>query len=123
MTSTVLLTTPDGPAAHAADAAHPARDGALDEIAPLLGVIPVAGPPVLLLAGPLVLISLMVAGPVVLILTSVALLVGIAGSLGLVLAVPYLLLRAAHARLAAPRPELAWRRVTPVRVAPRRRAA
>ncbi|MET0686188.1 MAG: hypothetical protein ABW060_12795 [Solirubrobacteraceae bacterium] len=123
MTSTVLLTTPDGPAAHPADGVHPARDGALDELVPLLGVIAVAGPPVLLLAGPLVLIALMVAGPVVLILTGVALVVGAAGLLGVVLAVPYLLLRAVHARPASPRPAPAWHRLAQVPVTPRRRAA
>ena len=123
MTSTVLLTTPEGLAADPADGVHPARDGALDELVPLLGVIAVAGPPVLLLAGPLVLISLMVAGPVVLILTALALVAGIAALLGVALAVPYLLLRAAHARLASLRPAPSWRRLAHVAVAPRRRAA
>ena len=86
-------------------------------------MIAVAGPPVLLLAAPLVLIALMVAVPVVLILTGVALVVGVAGLLGVVFAVPYLLLRAAHARLASLRPAPAWPRLTQVPVTPRRRAA
>jgi hypothetical protein len=118
MTSTALLTTPDGP-----DTGPPPNDEVLDELSPLLGVIAVAGPPVLLLAGPLVLMALMVAGPVVLILTGVALLAGVAGLLGVVLAVPFLLLRTARARLASPRPALAWNRLPQLPVATRRRAA
>jgi hypothetical protein len=43
----------------------------LAEILPLIGVVVVAGPPVILLAGPLVLGALMLAGPFLLIATGV----------------------------------------------------
>jgi hypothetical protein len=126
MTSTALLTPPDAPGAsgaHVAGTGEPRRDGVLDELVPLIGVIAVAGPPAVLLGAPLVLMALMVAGPVVLILTGVALLAGVVGLGGAVLAAPYLLLRVIRSRRARPRPAYARRPVTLVPAASRRRTA
>jgi hypothetical protein len=107
MTTTELIQPPDG--AHAAELsrdarpdAHPSSPGSptpgeiLREIVPLVGVVVVAGPPVVLLAGPLVLLALMVAGPFVLVLTLVAVLIGstaLVALSGAILASPYLLVR------------------------------
>jgi hypothetical protein len=74
-----------------------------EELDPLVGFIPVAGPPVLILAVPLVLVGLIVAGPFVLILTLVALValvLAVLAAAGLVLASPYLLVRHLRARRA-----------------------
>ena len=107
MTTTELIKPPDG--SHAAEPSRDARadalpasperpafDEVLREIVPLVGVVVVAGPPVVLLAGPLVLLALMVAGPFVLVLTLVALLVGsmvLVALIGAILASPYVLVR------------------------------
>ena len=72
-----------------------------EEIDPLVSFIPVAGPPVWLLAGPLVLAGLLVAGPFVLVLTLaavLALVVAVAAAAGFLLASPYLLVRHFRAR-------------------------
>jgi hypothetical protein len=107
MTTTELIKPPDG--AHAAEPSRDARADAhpsssrsstrgeiLREIVPLVGVVVVAGPPVVLLAGPLALLALMVAGPFVLVLTLVAVLIGswaLVALIGAILASPYLLVR------------------------------
>jgi hypothetical protein len=76
----------------------------LAEIGPLVGVIPVAGPPLILLVGPWVLFALLVAGPVTLLLTIVIFLLAVRlliVALAAIVASPYLLvrhLRAARAR-------------------------
>jgi hypothetical protein len=72
----------------------------LEEILPLIGVVVVAGPPVVLLVGPLVLFALMLAGPFALAVTlllvlavalvAAAVLVALTGA---VVATPYLLVR------------------------------
>jgi hypothetical protein len=107
MTTTELITPPDGShaaeplrdaraGAHPPSSEHPARDELLGEIVPVIGVVAVAGPPVVLLAGPLVLLALMVAGPFVLVLTLVAVLIGstaLVALIGAILASPYLLVR------------------------------
>jgi hypothetical protein len=115
MTTTELITPPDG--SHAAEPlrdaradARPASSGRptggelLREVVPLVGVVVVAGPPVVLLAGPLVLLALMVAGPFVLVLTFVAVLAGstiVVSLIGAILASPYVLVRDLRARRAA----------------------
>jgi hypothetical protein len=90
---------------------RPTAGAMLDEILPLIGVIPVAGPPVVLLAGPWLLFALMLAGPFAFLFTLVVLLVAAAaliGLIGAILAAPYLLVRhvrgyrAAHASARAP---------------------
>jgi uncharacterized membrane-anchored protein len=78
----------------------------LQAILPVVGVVAVAGPPVVLLAGPVVLFALMVAGPFVLLLTVVAVLVGsmlVVALVGAILASPYLLVRHVRERRAAAR--------------------
>jgi hypothetical protein len=70
---------------------------ALDEIGPVLGVIPVAGPPAVLLLGPWLLIGLMLAAPFAVLVTLTLVLVAAAAAValaGLVVASPYLLVRA-----------------------------
>ena len=64
-----------------------------DEALPLFGAVWVAGPPIILVAGPLVLLALMLAGPFVLIVTLVVVLVAAAALVGLSVAAPYLLVR------------------------------
>jgi hypothetical protein len=121
MTTHELITPPRAPsppepwsAAHAASADPTVRE-MVDEISPLAGVVPVYGPPVVLLAGPWLLLSLALAGPFALALTLVALLVAAAalvGLIGAVLAAPYLLVRrlrsqrAAHVSMRVPAPRL-----------------
>jgi hypothetical protein len=62
----------------------------------LLDAVPIAGPPAILLVGPLVLLALIVAGPFLALLTIAAVL-AVAGLIvllaGAILASPYLLLR------------------------------
>jgi hypothetical protein len=75
---------------------EPPGDEIVHESLDLLEFVPVAGPPVLLLAIPLVLLALMVAGPFVVVLTLVVLVVAAAAVLALaalVVASPYLLVR------------------------------
>jgi hypothetical protein len=94
---------------------HPATE----ELDPLVGFIPVAGPPVLILAVPLVLVGLLVAGPFVVILTLVAVVVLVTAVLtaaGLALASPYLLVRHLRARRAAALAPATTSRPAPARV-------
>ena len=83
----------------------------LDETLPLVGAVPVYGPPVVLLAGPWILLALMLAGPFALLVTFVLLLAAaaaLAGLIGVILAAPFLLVRhlrehrADHAPVRAP---------------------
>ena len=90
--------------------------GVLDELLPVIDVVPVAGPPVLFLAAPWLLLVLMLAGPFALLVTlavlvvATVLLVALAAAVaGALLASPYLLARRVIAHLAA-RP----RRTAPV---------
>jgi hypothetical protein len=91
----------------------------LAEILPLIGVVVVAGPPVILLAGPLILGALMLAGPFLLVATGalvvVSALVAIAAVVGLmraIVATPSVVarhfrgLRGRHAHGAAPAGQL-----------------
>jgi hypothetical protein len=75
---------------------HPAHDGGLQELVPLIAVVPGEGPSIILLAGPLVLFALALAGPFLLLLTLVVLLVACAvlvALAGAIVASPYLLVR------------------------------
>jgi hypothetical protein len=118
MTTAELLTPPDG--SHAAEpqtdarvdahpswSAHPTRVEMPAEILPVVGVVVVAGPPVVLLAGPLVVFALILAGPFLLLLTIVALLIAatvLVALIGAILASPYLLVRHLRERRAATQP-------------------
>jgi hypothetical protein len=89
MTTTELIGPPD------AASERPARDGMLEEIVPLIDIIPGYGPPILL-AGPLVLFALALAGPFLVLLTLVLLLaacVFLVALAGAIVASPYLLVR------------------------------
>lgn len=91
---------PDGPAT--------ARS-LLRDILPLVEAVPVAGPPAILLAGPWILLALVLAGPIALLLTIVLALAVAAGIIFALGAIPYLLvrhLRAAVARHASAREQV-----------------
>ena len=78
---------------------QPTAGAMLDEILPLIGVIPVAGPAAILVASPWLLLVLMLAGPFALLVTLAAVLVAAAaliGLIGAVLAAPYLVVRYLH---------------------------
>ena len=104
MTSTELIRPP------AASADSTVRE-MLDETLPLVGAVPVYGPPVVVLAVPWLLLTLMLAGPFTVLVTFVVLLAAVAvlvGLIGAILAAPFLLVRhirgrwAAHVSLRAP---------------------
>ena len=74
-------------------------DDMLDEILPLVGAVPVYGPPVVFLAGPWLLLCLMLAGPFAFLVTLVVLIAAaaaIVALIGAILASPYLLARHVH---------------------------
>jgi hypothetical protein len=122
MTTIELITppralSPPEPWRDARHDAHPASSASstlgeiVDETLPLIGAVPVYGPPVIIVAGPWLLLSLMLVGPFALLATLVVLLVAaaaIVGLVGAVLAAPYLLVRhlrgyrAGHASMRAP---------------------
>jgi hypothetical protein len=126
MHTTELITHPDSsdavvPRSHVLVDAHlglePPTDGEiLGEVGPLVGVVPVAGPPVVLLAGPVVLLALLLAGPFAVLLTLVVLLVAVIAVVALIAAVvasPFVLVdrlrgrrAAARAYSSAPAPQL-----------------
>jgi hypothetical protein len=68
-----------------------------DEIRPLIGAVVVAGPPMVFLAGPLTVGTLMLAGPFALMVTLVLVAIVAAAALvalaGVIVAAPYLLVR------------------------------
>ena len=71
-------------------------DEMLDEILPLVGAVPVYGPPIVLLAGPWLLLCLMLAGPFAVLVALVVFLAAVAAAvalIGAILAAPYLLAR------------------------------
>ena len=73
----------------------------VDEIVPLIGVILVAGPPVVFVAGPWLLLGLMLSGPFAVLVAFVAVSVVAAvllATLAGIFATPYLLLRRLHRR-------------------------
>lgn len=81
--------TPNGPPFHSGP---PSFEERLGEILPLVGVVPVAGPPVIFLV-PWVLIALMLTGPFLLLVTFALAAVLLAIITAAVLAPPYLLVR------------------------------
>ena len=84
----------------------------LDETVPLVGVIPLHGPPVLLLAGPWLLLALIVAGPFAVLFTFVVLIaaaVALVGLIAAILAAPFVVAR----RLRSVRAARASMRVKP----------
>jgi hypothetical protein len=113
MTTTAQLTAPPPSTAgrrrdaRALPPRHLASGGMLDEVLPLIGVVAVAGPPVVLLAGPLSIFVLALIAPFALLLTFAALFVvavAFVAFAGAVLAAPFLLvdrLRAHRARRAS----------------------
>lgn len=79
---------------------EPAVRAIVDETLPLIGAVPFYGPPVVALAGPVVLLSLLIAGPFALVATIVALIVvvivaavALVAVVGAILAAPVLLVR------------------------------
>jgi hypothetical protein len=91
MTSTELITPPRA-SSSPEPAGFPAFGDVLAETVPLVGVIPVAGPPAVILAGPWLLFGLMLAGPFALLVTVVVALVAAAVVVRLIraiLAAPY----------------------------------
>ena len=80
----------------------------IDELEPLVGAIPFYGPPIVFVAGPWILLALLLAGPVALLMTiAIALLAAglLIVAIAVVVASPYLLvrhLRSAHAPVSLP---------------------
>jgi hypothetical protein len=94
--------------------AEPSLGEFVGETDSLLGAVPLYGPPVIVLAAPWLLLSLMLVGPFALMVTLVVALFAVAvlvGLIGAILAAPYLLVRhlrasrAAHAPLRAAAPQ------------------
>jgi hypothetical protein len=129
MTTTELIRQPRDPRppepgsdARTGSHTEPSFGDVLAETVPLIGAVPVYGPPIILLAGPWLLLALVLAGPFALLLTFVAVLVAAAAVVALIAAVvaaPYLLVRRvrryrtdhASLRLSAPplvTPESRW---------------
>jgi hypothetical protein len=82
--------------AHPAASADPTVREMLDETLPLVGAVPVYGPPVVVVAAPWLLLVLMLAGPFALLVTFVVLLAAatvLVSLIGAILAVPYVLVR------------------------------
>jgi hypothetical protein len=88
---------------------QPTTRAMLREISPLIGAVPVEGPPVILLAAPWLLLALVLAGPFALLLTFVVALLAAVLDIAAIAAIaasPFLLvrhLRAVRARHAAAR--------------------
>ena len=121
MATTQLITPPRAPSApepwgaHPPALAEPSFREIIDETDPLVGVVPLYGPPVVVLAAPWLLLSLMLAGPFAVVVTLVVALVAfgvLVGLIGVILATPYLLVRhlrghrAPHAPLRTAAPHL-----------------
>jgi hypothetical protein len=115
MTTTELIRPPrassptDRSEARPAASASPTFAEVLDETLPLVGVIPVAGPPAVLLVGPLVLFALLLVGPFALLVTLAVLLVAawaLVALIAAILASPYLLVRHLRARWSGARSPL-----------------
>jgi hypothetical protein len=103
--------------------AHTETTPHVRDISALFEAVPVAGPPAILLAAPLILLALVLAGPVALLITFALVLAAAAGlvaALAAIVASPFLLvrhLRAVRARDAAAKTTDNAPTVTPV-VAP-----
>jgi hypothetical protein len=68
----------------------------LGEIIPVVGVVAGAGPPVVFVLGPWLLLALMLAGPFAVLVTLVVAMLVAAGLAAAIVAVPYLLIRVVH---------------------------
>jgi hypothetical protein len=106
--------TPD-PNASTSASEHPTSGEMLAEIIPLIGAIAGYGPPVIFLAGPWLLLGLMLSGPfaflvilVLFMLVAATVLVAVTAGILAILTAPYLLVRhlrrhrARHASISAP---------------------
>ena len=85
---------------------HPDLGERLGEVLPLIFFVPLAGPPAVLLVGPLLLLTLLLIPPAALLITFVVAFLVAAGflaALGALIASPYLLVRHLRARHAAGR--------------------
>jgi hypothetical protein len=95
MDTTVLISPPAAPGRAASE--HPTSREMLAEIVPLIGAVAGFGPPVIFLAGPWLLLGLMLSGSFAFLLTLVAaMLVAATVLVGLpaaIIAAPYLLIR------------------------------
>lgn len=106
MTTTELIeppraSRPPEPSGLAGAGARPAESlrEMLEETLPIVGVAPVEGPAAILLAGPWVLLALMLSGPFAVLVTFVVLLAAAVALIGLVaaiLAAPFVLVRRLH---------------------------
>lgn len=95
--------------------ADPTLGETVDETVPLVGVVPFYGPPVVVVAGPWLLLSLVLAGPFAVLVTFAALLAAAAALVALIgatLVAPYLLVRRLRADRAAHASE--WARSAPL---------
>lgn len=89
------------------DSKRPSIGDVLQEVLPLILFVPVAGPPALLLVGPLLLLALLLIPPMALLITLVLVLVlgaGLLAALAALIASPYLLVRHLRARHPVARP-------------------
>jgi hypothetical protein len=122
MTSTALFTPPQASRptepwvdahrdAHPVTPEEPTFGDVLDETVPLVDVIPVAGPPIVFILAPWLLLGLMLAGPFALLAVLVVALVAawaLVALIGAILASPFMLVRhlrehrASHAPTRAP---------------------
>ena len=92
MTTTEPLTSPTE---------SPTLRETLDDVLPVIGVIFVAGPPVVFLAAPWLLLVLMLSGPFALVVAGVAVVlaaVALVAALAAVVAAPFVLARHLHQR-------------------------
>ena len=83
---------------------HPGLGERLGEVLPLVFFVPLAGPPAVLLVGPLLLLTLLLIPPAALLITFVVAFLVAAGflaALGALIASPYLLVRHLRTRHAA----------------------
>jgi hypothetical protein len=76
---------------------HPTAGTMLDETLPLIGAIPLYGPPVVCFAGPWILFALLLTGPFALLMTIVIALLAAGGLIVAIAATPYLLVRCLRA--------------------------
>jgi hypothetical protein len=78
------------------EATRPTAGSMLDELEPLIGVIPLYGPPIVFFASPWILIALLLAGPFALLMTLVIALLAaglLIAAIAAIAASPYLLVR------------------------------
>jgi hypothetical protein len=75
------------------EARQPTAGAMLDELEPLIGVIPLYGPPIAFFAGPWILCALLLSGPFALLMTIVIALMAAGLLIVAIAAAPYLLVR------------------------------